>query len=95
LKKSKAVLEILPFEGPREPTDKYGFKRMLEKTRKYAFCPDCDSPLVFKDETREILICPKCGFEKPNILPEDWDELEPIDEWVVRKQKEQESASKK
>jgi len=96
LEKSKAIVEIVTFEGPAEPTDKYGFKRLIEKTIDYGFCPNCKVPLVYEDESRETLVCPNgCGFKKSSEIPEDFHKLEPIEDWVARKKKEQRGASKK
>ena len=84
---------IIAHDKPREPSDKYGLKRLIEKTREYAVCPDCGDFLVFKDETRKTLICLKCDFEKPNVLPDNWDEIEPIEDWVAKKKKERQERS--
>ncbi len=89
---SQAKIELIGISHDelQEPTDKYCIKRMLEKTIDYGFCPNCKVPLMYKDDTHKVLICPNdCGFEKSSEIPEDFHKLEPMEDWVVRKKKEQ------
>lgn len=90
MSETKIELRIISRDEPSEPTDKYGFKRRLEETIDYGFCPNCEVPLIYKDETRTTLVCPLgCGFEKSSEIPEYFRKLEPIEDWVARKKKEQ------
>ena len=83
-------LKIISHDESQEPTDKYCIKRMLERIIDYGFCPNCKVPLIYKDDTYKVLICPNdCGFEKPNEIPKDFHKLEPMEDWVARKKKGQ------
>ena len=95
MSQAKIELRIISREEPEEPTDKYGLKRLIEKTIDYGFCPNCKVSLVYKDDTHKVLICPKgCGFEKSSEIPEDFHKIEPMEDWVARKKKEQAERSK-
>jgi len=62
---TKKQIEIHVLKGSMPETDKYGHKKMLEELNKLARCPNDGVFLVYKDESRETLECPKCNFEKP------------------------------
>lgn len=60
------VIENNPKLGDSSFEDKYGFYALFRDLSEKYRCPKCNAFLEFKDSGYTTLICPDCGFEKPN-----------------------------
>ncbi len=86
-------VERLP--GPIVPTDAYGFKRLFGQFNEIVKCPKDGSFLVWKDDGHKIMLCEKCGFEKPAVPLPTLNDIEPIETWRARQLKLQKELKKK